>query len=78
MTWAKTGSLKGADGDAGVVVHQQTSPASTWSSTHGLGRKPHLVAIYQNGVLVFTDVEVDTVHVVATFPTPETGEMHIF
>ena len=78
MTWTKTGSLKGPSGDAAVVVHQQTVPASTWSIVHGLGRKPHLVAIYQNGFQVFTDTEIDPVNVVLTFPSPETGEAHIF
>lgn len=77
MSWVKTGSLKGPAGDSVAYVHQQTSPAATWTIPHGLGREPHMVTVFQNGEQVFTDTDVDPVHVVLTFPSPETGEAHI-
>lgn len=80
MAWTLTGSLKGPPGAAGegvAYVHQQTTPAATWTITHGLGRVPHGVQILIGGEEVFTDTEIDATHVVLTFPSPETGEAHI-
>lgn len=77
MTWTKTGSLKGPAGDGVAYVHLQTTPASTWTIPHGLGRQPHTVSVFQNGEQVFTDTEVDPINVVLTFPSPESGEAHI-
>jgi hypothetical protein len=58
-------------------VHAQSTPAATWTITHGLGRVPHSVQILIGGQEVFTDCQLDATHVVLTFPSPETGEAHI-
>lgn len=80
MSWTLTGSLKGPAGPAGdgtAYVHTQTSPASTWTITHGLGRVPHNVQILIDGVEVFTDTTIDATYVVLTFPSPESGVAYI-
>lgn len=78
-TWTLSGSLKGPTGPTGAsaYVHVQSSPAATWSITHGLGRVPHGVQILIAGEEVFTDTQIDAVHVVLTFPSPLSGEAHI-
>jgi len=80
VAWTLAGSLKGPPGEAGsgsVYVHTQSTPAATWTITHGLGRVPHNVQVLIGGVEVFTDTTLDAVHVVLEFPTPVTGEAHI-
>jgi hypothetical protein len=83
--WVPVGSIRGPAGPpgppgppgGGVFVHDQTSPAATWTIAHGLGRKPHAVSIFIDGQPVLTDTTADDTHVVVEFPSPETGEAHI-
>lgn len=60
-----------------VYVHTQSTPAATWTISHGLGRVPHGVTVYISGELVDTDVDVDATTVVLTFSSPMAGEAHI-
>lgn len=77
MSWTLTGSLKGPPGAGVAYVHVQSSPAATWSVIHGLGRVPHNVQVLIGGVEVFTDTQIDDTAVTLTFPSPESGEVHI-
>lgn len=53
----------------------KATPASEWTITHGLGRKP-LVAIYlSTGEEVEADVVSDATQVVITFPSPTAGSV---
>lgn len=58
----------------GAVVHQQTTPAATWTVPHTLGRLP-LVQLVVGGQVVLTDLDVTTTQAVATWPQPTTGSM---
>jgi hypothetical protein len=82
MTWVPVGTIRGPagpPGPAGVggIVHVQSSPASTWTFPHDLGRVPHSVTIYIDDQLVLTDTTVDSVNVVVEFPSPQSGEVHV-
>lgn len=79
-TWQPVGSIRGPAGPPGsgaAFVHAQTTPASTWTIAHDLGRIPNAVTVYIGGQVVVTDTTVDATHVVLEFPSPETGEVHI-
>lgn len=58
-------------------MHQQTTPAATWTITHGLGRIPFNVQLVIGGFVVYTDAQLDATHVVLTFPSSESGEAYI-
>lgn len=68
--------LRGPTGPAGTggFVYVQSSPAATWTITHGLGRHPVGVLITVGTSQVDTDVEFPDLNtVVLTFAQPTTG-----
>lgn len=67
----------GPGGAGASFVHNQTTPAATWTITHGLGRIPFSVQLVIGGFEVFTDCQIDATHVVLTFPSSETGAAYI-
>lgn len=58
----------------GAIVHEQSTPAATWTVPHSLNRYP-LVQLVVNGQVVLTDLDVTTAQVVATWPQPTAGSM---
>lgn len=73
---------QGAAGAAGGVPykHTQTTPASTWTVIHNLGRKsPVTVFITPNLTEpVFTDITYPDLNtVVIAWPSPQSGEAYI-
>jgi hypothetical protein len=80
MSWTPLGSVRGPagpPGTGGAYVHHQTAPAGTWTAVHGFERIPHSVVFLVDGQQVFTDYTADETYVVAEFPSPTTGEIHI-
>lgn len=53
-------------------IHSQTTPISSWSFDHPLGRLPN-VEVYINGEVVLVPIEATTTHVLITFPAPAIG-----
>lgn len=53
----------------------KATPASEWSFTHGLGRKPMVTVYLSTGEEVEADVVSDATHIVVTFPTPVAGSV---
>ena len=54
--------------------HEQTAPASEWTVTHNLGKRPNVSVIDSDGeeVLVEVDhIDMNTIHIL--WPTPSTG-----
>jgi hypothetical protein len=82
MSWSKVGNIRGPQGVPGpkgdpgsdFLIHEQTTPAATWTVPHALGRYP-LVQLVVGGAVVLTDVEVDSTQAVAIWPQPVAGTM---
>lgn len=72
---------RGPAGPAGTsYVHTQSSPAATWTVSHGLNRYPSVAILIDSspGELVYTDVSYpDSNTIVVEFPSPETGTVNI-
>lgn len=71
---------KGDKGDAGTggdssFLFTQSSPASSWTVPHNMGRYPHIDYISNDGKAWIADVEhVDLNSSVLTFPAPTSGK----
>ena len=68
------GSLPGVGASSGVIVHEQMTPAATWTVTNALAR-PCAAAIIIDGELVEADVAITTEYVVVSFPSPQQGTL---
>jgi hypothetical protein len=62
---------KGDPGDA-FLVHEQTTPAATWTIVHNFGRLP-VIQLTVGGRIVLTDVELNDTQAVVMWPGPITG-----
>lgn len=59
---------------SGGFVHNQSTPAATWTITHDLGRAPLNCEVSIGDEVVYTDVDYpDTETVVLTFASPQSG-----
>lgn len=54
-------------------VHEQSTPAATWTIPHTFGRLPVVATYLTTGEVVDTDLDADTTQVVLTFPAPTAG-----
>ena len=75
ITVASPGSqgINGTQG--GSFTFTQTSPASSWTVVHGLGRYPNISYIDDLGFVWLGDVEhLDLNTAVLVFPSPRTGK----
>lgn len=77
---------QGPQGEPGVpgapggqaYIHEQTTPAGTWTIIHNLGRKVHLSLFLTNGKMALTDVDQDDENTaVLTFPQPVAGTAYL-
>jgi hypothetical protein len=65
----------GSGGDANYV-HTQSTPASTWSVVHSLGKFPAVDVVDSGGNMLLPDVlYVDANHVTVTFAAATTGRV---
>lgn len=66
---------KGDKGDPGpgFVVHTQTTPASTWTIDHTIGRPP-MPTLIVGGRHQIPDVELSDTQAIFTFPAPTAGK----
>lgn len=61
-----------------VYEHVQSTPAATWSVSHGLGKFPISSEITVGGELVFADIIYpSTSTVVVTFASPQAGILRL-
>lgn len=76
LTFATPGP-QGPQGPAGagggVLVYNQSTPASTWTVLHSLNRAPMVQVYDAAGDLVMTDVVSTNTTITVTFATPQTG-----
>jgi hypothetical protein len=56
-----------------ALVHDQATPAATWTIPHLLGRLPVVAVYLRTGEVVDTDLDADTAQAVLTFPAPTAG-----
>lgn len=62
---------------AGTFVHVQSTPAATWTITHGLNKKPTALLVV-GGRQEYTDVEYASLDVIViTWPVATSGEAHL-
>lgn len=78
--------VKAADGQwrpaappaAAVYTHTQTTPAASWSGTHGLGRYPQAILLDAAGKRFLADLEFPTVNTYSvTHAEPLAGALHL-
>ena len=74
--WRTSGvGPQGAPGVVVPILHEQTTPASSWLIAHGLGRLPTVTLIDEDGYSWSPDVRyVDDNTVMLFFPAPTTGK----
>ena len=59
----------------GASVHNQVSPASTWTFSHSLGRLPAVSVYDSSGNLLLADVEATSSTISVTFASPTSGSV---
>lgn len=64
-------AIVGTSGAAPARFDQAS--AGTWIITHGLGRVPMVQVFDPAGNVILTDIVADSVHITATFATPQAG-----
>jgi hypothetical protein len=74
--------LRGREGPAGDVValegytHTQSSPSSSWTVNHNLGRKPLVQVLSPGGLEVIAEVlHVSTNQVLVSFASAQSGSV---
>lgn len=68
----------GGGGGSGTFVHDQSTPAATWSITHNLGTKPSVDVVDSSGNLLMVEVDYPTDNqTVITFPAPQAGTAYL-
>ena len=76
LTFATPGP-QGAQGPAGagggVIVFNQSTPASTWTISHTLNRIPMVQVYDSSGDEVIADVVSTNINITVTFASPQTG-----
>jgi hypothetical protein len=61
-----------------TYVFSQTSPASTWTITHRLGKYPSVTVVDEGGVTVLAEVTfIDLISLTVTFSEPVAGKAYL-
>lgn len=65
-------------GETVSYVHNQNTPAATWTINHGLGTKPVVAVVSLTGVLLFAEISYpNDVTVAITFGQPYAGAAYL-